>query len=104
MVSGKWVNWCYIAITLIDPEKAKQKRKLVITPVYNNRRDRLDVKLSNELFLRAIFLFVAFEPFQNGELAAIVFRELEPSGPWLGEEFRFRLGKNWKCSTIVKFH
>jgi hypothetical protein len=43
------------------------------TPVYNNRRDRLDVKLSNELFLCAIFLFVAFEPFQNGELAVIVF-------------------------------
>jgi hypothetical protein len=58
--------------------------------VYNNRRDRLDVKLSNELFLCAIFLFVAFEPFQKGKLAVIVFRELEPSGPWLGEEFRFR--------------
>ena len=34
----------------------------------------------------------------------IVLRELESNGPWLGEELRFRLWKNWKCSAIVKFH
>jgi hypothetical protein len=48
-----------------------------VIAVINYRRDRLDAELSKELFLCAILLFVAFEPFQSGELTLIVFRERE---------------------------
>jgi hypothetical protein len=40
---------------------------------FNNRRDQCDSGLSNELFLCTNFLFIAFEAFQNGEPALIVF-------------------------------